>query len=85
VVGQLNFIDKSLAQNVASKVGVEVKELEFPNQSLPADSNPVDLQSEEREAHTRASEALSMANTVKNTIQGRKIGFIVASGADLAL
>ena len=85
VVGQLNFIDKSLAQNVASKVGVEVKELEFPNQSLPADSNPADLQSEEREAHTRASEALSMANTVKNTIQGRKIGFIVASGADFGI
>ncbi|OVE56510.1 catalase [Chryseobacterium mucoviscidosis] len=85
VVGQLNFIDKSLAQTVASKVGVEVKELEFPNQSLPADSNPADLQSEEREAHTRASEALSMANTVKNTIQGRKIGFIVASGADFGI
>ncbi|REC44705.1 MULTISPECIES: catalase [Chryseobacterium] len=85
VVGQLNFIDKSLAQNVASKVGIEVKDLEFPNQSLPADSNPADLQSEEREAHTRASEALSMANTVKNTIQGRKIGFIVASGADFGI
>lgn len=85
VVGQLNFIDKSLAQTVASKVGVEVKELEFPNQSLPADSNPADLQSEEREAHTRASEALSMANTVKNTIQGRKIGFVVASGADFGI
>lgn len=85
VVGQLNFIDKSLAQTVASKVGVEVKELKFPNQSLPADSNPADLQSEEREAHTRASEALSMANTVKNTIQGRKIGFIVASGADFGI
>ncbi|WP_308005741.1 catalase [uncultured Chryseobacterium sp.] len=85
VVGQLNFIDKSLSQNVASKVGVEVKELEFPNQSLPADSNPADLQSEEREAHTRGSEALSMANTVKNTIQGRKIGFIVASGADFGI
>lgn len=82
MVGQLNFIDKSLAQKVAAKVGVEVKELEFPNKSLPADSNPVDLQSEEREAHTRASEALSMANTVKNTIQGRKIGFIIADGAD---
>lgn len=85
VVRQLNFIDKSLAQNVASKVGVEVKELEFPNKSLPADSNPADLQSEEREAHTRASEALSMANTVKNTIQGRKIGFIVANGADFGI
>ena len=82
MVGQLNFIDKELASKVAEKVGVTVKELEFPNQSLPADSSHVDLQSEEREAHTKISEALSMKNTVKNTIKGRKIGFILADGAD---
>jgi catalase len=82
MVGQLNFIDKVLAQKVAAEVGVEVKELEFPNQSLPADSNHQDLQSEEREAHTRVSEALSMADTVKDTIKGRKIGFIMANGVD---
>jgi hypothetical protein len=39
-------------------------------------------QSEERDPHTKFSEALSMANTVKNTIKSRKIGFILASGAD---
>ncbi|UZT99223.1 catalase [Chryseobacterium fluminis] len=82
MVGQLNFIDKNLAEKVAAKVGVEVTELEFPNQSLPADSTHVDLQSEEREAHTTFSGALSMRNTVKNTIEGRKIGFIMADGAD---
>ncbi len=82
VVGQLAFIDKFLAWRVAEKVGVEVKELEFPNQSIPADSNPIDLQSEEREPNTKISEALSMQNTVKNTIKGRKIGFIVANGVD---
>ncbi|MFC5874619.1 catalase [Chryseobacterium arachidis] len=82
MVGQLNFVDKVLAQKVAEKTGVEVTELEFPNQSLPADSNHIDLQSEEREAHTKISDALSMENTVKDTIKSRKIGFILANGAD---
>ncbi|MFC3160425.1 hypothetical protein ACFOEQ_19855 [Chryseobacterium arachidis] len=71
MVGQLNFVDKVLAQKVAEKTGVEVTELEFPNQSLPADSNHIDLQSEEREAHTKISDALSMENTVKDTIKSR--------------
>ncbi|WP_294263162.1 catalase-related domain-containing protein [uncultured Chryseobacterium sp.] len=82
MVGQLNFINKELAQKVAAKVGVQVTELEFPNQSLPADSNYQDLQSEEREAHTKLSAALSMDNTIKNTIKGRKIGFIIANGVN---
>ncbi len=81
-VGQLAFIDKALAEKVAKKVGVEVKKLEFPNQSLPADCDPADLQSEEREPDTKFSEALSMKNTIKDFITGRKIGFIMADGAD---
>ncbi|RNA62199.1 catalase [Chryseobacterium nematophagum] len=82
MVGQLNYIDKTLAKNVAKKVGVGIKELDFPNQSLPADSNPISLQSEEKETYTKSSDALSMKNTVKNTIKGRKIGFIMANGVD---
>jgi catalase len=82
LVGQLAYIDKFLAWRVAEKIGVEVKELEFPNQSLPADANKIDLQSEEKEPEVKISEALSMQNTVKNTIAGRKIGFIMANGAD---
>lgn len=81
-VSQLAFIDKALAAKVAKKVGVEVKELELPNQSLPADIDPLTLQSEEREPETKSSEALSMKNTVKDSIMGRKIGFITANGAD---
>lgn len=81
-VSQLAFIDKALAEKVAKKVGVEVKKLEFPNQSLPADCDPLDLQSEEREPDTKFSEALSMKNTAKDSIMGRKIGFITADGAD---
>lgn len=82
LVGQLAYIDMSLAQKVAEKLGVEVKKLEWANQSLPADSNIVELQSEEREPKTKISEALSMKNTVKDTIKSRKIGFILANGAN---
>jgi len=85
LVGQLVYIDKFLAWRVAEKIGVEVKELDFPNQSLPADANPIDLQSEEKEPKVKISGALSMQNTVKNTIKGRKIGFIMANGADAGI
>ncbi|WP_390455740.1 catalase, partial [Chryseobacterium sp. Alg-005] len=82
MVGQLAFIDRVLAQKVAEKLGLEVKKPDWPNQSLPADANIIELQSEEREPHTKTSEALSMQNTIKNTIKSRKIGFIMGNGAD---
>ncbi|MCS3529019.1 catalase [Chryseobacterium sp. JUb7] len=82
VVGQLAFIDKNLASKVAGKIGVEVKKPELPNQSIPADADPAILQSKEKTSKTKISPALSMANTVKDTIKSRKIGFIMADGAD---
>ncbi|WP_080779156.1 catalase [Chryseobacterium phocaeense] len=82
LVGQLVFVDKDLAAKVATKIGVQVKKLKHPNQSLPADSNIEELQSEEREPNTKTSAALSMKNTVKDNIKSRKIGFIIANGAD---
>lgn len=82
VVGQLAFIDAELAANVAKKVGVKVKKLDMPNQSIPADADPASLQSEEREPETKSSEALSMKNTVKDTIESRVIGFIMADGVN---
>ncbi len=82
LVGQLAYIDMFLAWRVAEKLGVEVKQLEWPNQSLPADTDPIELQSEEKEPNTRISEALSMKNTIKNTIKTRKIGFIMANGVE---
>jgi catalase len=82
VVGQLAFIDAELAANVAAKVGVEVTKLEMPNQSIPADADAASLQSEEREPETKSSEALSMKNTVKDTIESRVIGFIMADGVN---
>lgn len=82
LVGQLAFINKDLAKKVAVKIGVQVKKFKHPNQSLPADSNKEELQSEEREPNTKTSDALSMENTVKDTIKSRKIGFILANGVD---
>jgi len=82
VVGQLAFIDGELAANVAEKVGVEVVKLDMPNQSIPADADAASLQSEEREPETKSSDALSMKNTVKDTIESRVIGFIMADGVN---
>lgn len=82
LVGQLAFINKDLAKKVAGKVGVQVRKLKYPNQSLPADSNIEQLQSKEREPDTKSSAALSMKDTIKDTIKSRKIGFIIANGAD---
>jgi catalase len=82
MVGQLAFIDDMFAKKVADKIGVKVKKLKQSNQSIPADGTIEELQSKEREPKTKVSEALSMADTVKNTIKSRKIGFIVANGAD---
>uniref|UniRef100_A0AAU6WV20 Catalase n=1 Tax=Chryseobacterium endophyticum TaxID=1854762 RepID=A0AAU6WV20_9FLAO len=84
VVGQLAFINKDLADKVAKKVGVQVTKLEQPNGSIPADADPKTLQSEEREPNTKSSEALSMKNTVKDSIQSRIIGFIMEEGVHAA-
>jgi len=83
-VGQLAFIDKDLAAAVAKKVGVDVMKLTQPNGSIPADADPQTLQSAEREPFTKTSDALSMKNTVKDSIESRIIGFIMEDGVDAA-
>lgn len=84
VVGQLNFINKDLASNVAKKVGVGVIKLDQPNGSIPADADPKTLQSAEIEPKTKSSDALSMQNTVKDSIESRVIGFIMENGVTAA-
>ncbi|PWN60888.1 catalase [Chryseobacterium viscerum] len=82
VIGQLGYINMDLAEKVAAQLGVKVKKLDQPNQSIPADVNPDTLQSKVHEPKPDVSEALSMQNTVKDTIQSRVIGFILANGFD---
>ncbi|MCY0976911.1 catalase [Chryseobacterium wangxinyae] len=84
MVGQLAFVNRDLANEVASRLGVEVKILAQPNQSIPADADPASLQSAEIEPKTKSSKALSMADTVKDTIESRVIGFMMTNGFDAA-
>ena len=82
MVGQLLFINKDLASTVAKKVGVDVVKLKQPNGSIPADTDPKTLQSKETEPSIAASEALSMKNTAKDSIESRVIGFIMEDGVN---
>lgn len=84
VVGQLAFINKELAEIVAKKVGVKVIKLKNPNGSIPPDSDSSTLQSPEIEPKTKNSRALSMAETIKDKIESRVIGFIMENGVNAA-
>ena len=85
VVYLLNQIDETLATKVAANLGIEIPaKLDKPmNMGFPADANPDDYQPiPKKDAKIKKSAALSMANTVKDTIKTRKIAFLVADGFD---
>jgi catalase len=80
----LSQIDDGLASGVAYNIGVHVpKDLATPlNQNVPADADPEKYISIVKESSLKRSDALSMANTPKNSIRTRKIAILVADGAD---
>ena len=83
VVYILNQIDETLAAKVAGNLGFEIPaKLDMPmNMSFPADANPDDYQPiPKKDTKIKKSDALSMANTVKDTIKTRQIAFLVADG-----
>ena len=85
VVFLLNQIDETLSATVADNLGITIPEkLDLPmNMGFPADANPDDYQPiPKKDAKVKKSAALSMANTVKDTIKTRKIAFLVADGFD---
>ena len=85
VVYILNQIEEKLASGVAENLGIEIpSKLDLPiNMSYPADANPDDYQPiPKKDAQVKKSDFLSMANTVKDTIQTRQIAFLVADGFD---
>jgi catalase len=77
-------IDNGLANEVAYGLGLSIpKELDGTlNQSIPADGNPQAYESVNKESSLAKSAALSMANTIKDSIATRKIAFLVADGVD---
>ena len=68
-------IDKTLASSVAEGLGLKVpNKIVGPlNQSIPADGDPKKFQPQRLKKDVGTSPALSMANTVKDTIKTRKI------------
>lgn len=77
-------IDGGLAAQVAYCLGLHIPaRLNIPlNQNIPADGDPEEYKSLNPEGSLEKSDALSMANTVKNTIRTRKIALLAADGVN---
>jgi catalase len=84
MLGLLAQVDTTLAGRVADGLGLPVpKKLDGPlNMSVPADGNVKQFQPKPVSRAVGTSPALSMANTVKNTIRTRKIAILAAGGVD---
>ncbi len=80
----LTQIDDGLAGAVAYSLGLHIpKSLETPlNQSIPADGDPEKFRSIVREGSLEKSEALSMKNTIKDSIRTRKVALLAADGVN---
>ncbi|MDN3551638.1 catalase HPII [Mucilaginibacter aquaedulcis] len=77
-------IDKGLAAAVAYALGLHIPEnmAEQLNQNIPADADPADYASTQVESSLAKSDALSMANTIKDSIKTRKVAILAADGVD---
>jgi catalase len=82
MLGVLNKINEGLATQVAYHLGLHIPAEAPQNLNVPADGNPADYQSIEVESTLAKSDALSMANTVKDSIKSRKIAILAADGVD---
>ncbi|MDQ3681947.1 MAG: catalase [Bacteroidota bacterium] len=80
----LTQIDDGLASQVAYSLGLSIpKTLEIPlNQSVPADGDPERHKSLNPEGSLNKSAALSMVNTIKDSIRTRKIAILAADGVN---
>ncbi|MBC6111405.1 catalase [Pedobacter fastidiosus] len=80
----LSQIDKGLATEVAYALGLHIPNiaLEDLNNSIPADADRSEYASLNPKGSLEKSEALSMAGTIKDTIQTRKIAILAADGVD---
>lgn len=84
MVNILTQIDKGLASKVADALGLVAGKPEQPiNHSIPADGDPKKFQPIKVNSSLQQSEALSMENTVKNTVKSRKIAILAANGVNV--
>lgn len=82
----ISKVDRGLAAKVAFNLGLHVpsdKDIMEPlNHSIPADGDPKDYEPVIKEPALTSSSALSMANTIKDSIRSRKVAILVADGVD---
>ena len=79
----LNQINEKLASSVADNLGIEIPEkIEgYINHGVPADADMDKYESKPKKTGgLKKDPTLSMANTVKDTIETRQIAFLVADG-----
>ena len=83
MVGMLAQVDRTLAGQVADGLGLAVPKLAGPlNLSVPADADPKKVQPIALKQAVARSEALSMAQTVKDSAATRKVAILAADGVD---
>lgn len=84
MVGMLARVDKTLAAGVAAGLGLKVpaKLDSLLNHGVPADGNSKQFQPKAVNQSIGSSPALSMANTVKDSIKTRKVAVLAADGFD---
>jgi catalase len=79
----LHQIDKTLAKEVGDGLGLSVPQKNMQiNHSVPADASPKDYESVNKKMSLEKSAALSMENTVKDSIKTRKVAILAADGVD---
>ena len=83
MLGMLNKVDKNLASGIAQGLGMKVPSSVQGrvNQAVGADAGK-ETESKPMKNTYGKSPALSMMNTVKNTIRTRKVAILVADGVD---
>ena len=83
MVANLSQVDANLAQRVATNLGFAVpKPDKIMNHVYGADTDPKTVQPTKKKSYLDKSEALSMANTVKDTIKTRKVAVLATDGVD---
>lgn len=82
MINTLANVDMGMAQYVADKLGMSkpTKVAEVVNHQMPADGNAKDYKPIKKSPPVEKSAALSMANTIKDTIKTRCIALLAADG-----
>jgi len=86
MVAMLNLVNEDLAARVAEGLGfAEIPPMQLPiNHSVPADGDPTAFEPRRIGKTPATSPALSMLNTVRDTIATRRVAILAADGVDTA-